>query len=136
MFIENIQYRTDSLSVINDLRTVLFSLYNNTSNIMNLQSIIERNINCKEIGYSNNDFAFVVKVYKSKDTHYPDTYYGIICNVFRDFVTSHEHEILKQLRCMHADADIILQSIYNNHHIMANLCHITCINDDIVYIKL
>ena len=136
MFIENIQYSTNMLSVINDLRRVLFSLYNNASYIMDFQEALNGNMNCKEIEYSHNDFAFTVKVNRGLDMHCPDTYYGIICNVFRDFISAHEHEVLRQLKCMYTDAYKILLSIYENHHIMANLCHITCFNDDIIYIKL
>lgn len=140
MFIENKQYRTDNLSVINDLRRILFSLYSNTSNIMNIQENICRYINCDEIEFSPNDFTFIVRVNRNQVNdnfkHCPDFYYSIICNIFKDFVASHEQEVLKNLRCLYADAYGILQSIYNNHHIMANLCHITCIHDDILFIKL
>lgn len=140
MFIENKQYRTDHLSVINDLRRILFSLYANASNIMNIQESICKHINCDNIEYSPNDFTFVVKVNRNQIDgnfrHNSDFYYGIICNIFRDFIISNEQEVLRNLRCLYADAYSILQSIYANHHIMANLCHITCIHDDILFIKL
>lgn len=142
MFIENRQYRTDNLSVINDLRRILFSLYGNVSNIENLENIISRNIECIDIEFSFCDFSFIVKIKKTAMKkirgfkHTPEFYYQIISNIFKEFVSSHEQEILQALRIQYTDPYSVLQILYAHHSIMANLCHVTCIHDNILLIKL
>lgn len=144
MFIGNNQYQTD-LGTINHIRCILFSnFYNDPNKIESLKEIISRNIECLGIEFSPAEFAFTIRIKKTAMRklkgfdHNPNYYYQTVSKIFSEFISAHEYNILMGLKITHPDNDPhqMLQYIYNNRSIMANLCYVTCISDNTLVIKL
>lgn len=144
MFIDNTQYQTD-LGTVNHIRCILFTIFYNDSTIIeSLKEFISRNIECLGIDFSPTDFAFTIKIKKTAMRklngfeHCPRYYYQTVSKIFSEFISAHEHKLMLGLKITHPDVDPyqMLQYIYNNQAIMANLCYVTCISDNILVIKL
>lgn len=142
MFIENVRFSTN-MTDINKIRYLLFTnFYNNSMYIEQLKEIINRHIECISVEYSSSDYTFTIKIKKTAMrklpgfVHNPNYYYHTIPNIFKEFISNNKQSILHVLRMMYNDPSQVLEQIYDNHFIMANLCHTTCIADNIVVIKL
>ena len=142
MFIDNKPYPSN-LTDVDNMRYILNNtLYKDTNAIESLKQIITRYIDCLGIEFSPVNFTFTIKIKKtamrkmSGFKHMSDYYYQTIPNIFREFISSHEQNVLQGLRTIYPDPYSALQYYYNNISILANLCHLTCISDNIVIIKL
>ena len=144
MFIENTQYQVD-LATVNNIRYILCTnIYCNPTTIASLEEIIRRNIDCLGIEFSTENFSFMVKIKKTAMrkikgfNHTPNFYYQTISKIFTEFISTYEQNILQAIKIKHPDVDPyqMLQYVYNNQAIMANLCHVTCISDNTIIIKL
>ena len=69
-------------------------------------------------------------------SHNPEFYYQFTSNIFKEFISTHEQKMLQVLKSRYEDPHQVLNYIYSNPYIMANLCHVTCIADNIIVIKL
>lgn len=145
MFIGGNQYQTNLVDV-NSVRYLLCTnFYSNPNMIASLEEIIRRNIECLGIEFSAADFSYIVKIKKTAMRkfrgfdHNPSYYYqAIIPKIFKEYISTHEQFVLQALRHAHPDKNPyqVLQYIYSNEVIMANLCHVTCISDNTLVIKL
>ena len=142
MFIDDKKYQTN-LADINSLRYLLFTnFYNNMSYIQNLTEIISKNIECLGIDYSAFEYSFTIKIKKTAMRrmhlfkHKPDFYYQIIPAIFNEFIKNNEQEVLKALSTRYDNPYRVLQYLYETPGFLANLCHLTCIDDNIIIIKL
>mgnify|MGYP003299239855 CR=1 FL=1 len=142
MRIEKTNYET-SLVDINNIRYLLFrNLYGNTAFIQSLTEIITRNIDCLGIDYSASEYTFTIRIKKTTMRkmygfyHDPNFYYSIIPNIFKEFIETHEPIIISILREKYADPFNIIQKLYMDHYTLSNLCHVSCISDNILVIKL
>lgn len=145
MFIGSTQYQTNLVDV-NTVRYLLCTnFYCNHSMIDSLKEIIYRNIDCLGIEFSVLDYSYTVKIKKTAMRklngfdHTPSYYYQtIIPRIFKEYLSTHEQAVIQAIRHAHPDKDPhrVLQYIYTNEAIMANLCHVTCISDNTLVIKL
>jgi hypothetical protein len=137
------QYQ-NNLADINQVRYILFTrFYNNAQHIENLRNIIAGTIECLSIDYVNTHFAFSIKIKKTAMrkryhgfNHNPIFHYKLIQDIFSKFIMVNEHELLNILACKYENPQDALLSIRNNPAIMANLAHVTCMDDNIIAIKL
>lgn len=145
MFIGSTQYQTNLVDV-NTVRYLLCTnFYCKHDMIASLKEIIYRNIDCLGIEFSVVDYSYIVKIKKTAMRkfkgfdHNPSYYYqAIIPKIFKEYLSTHEQAVIQALRHAHPDKDPyqVLQYIYSNEAIMANLCHVTCISDNTLVIKL
>ena len=144
MFIDNTQYQTNLVDVNNIRYLLCVNFYSNPNMITNLAEIIRRNIECLSLEFSAEDFSFMIKIKKTAMRklkgfeHNPSYYYQTIAKIFKEYISNNEQVILHALKCSIPDKDpyMILRYIYDNQDIMANLCHVTCIFDNTLIIKL
>lgn len=142
MIIDNRSYPTDLVDV-NNVRYLLFTnLYSDANALAGLAEIISKHIECLSIDYNASTYTFTIKIKKTAMRrlhgfkHDPNFYYQAIPDIFFDFITANQEKVLKALACTYANPTEVLNSIYVNKFIMANLCHVSCISDNIIVIKL
>lgn len=142
MYINDKSFDTNLIDV-NKVRYLLFThLYNNPASIDNLTSIIGKYIECLGINYDPNTFTFTIKIKKTAMRRIhgfkqdPSFYYIKIPEIFREFLSANEGVIMPALQQDYPNPKDVLNTIYLNYSIMANLCHVSCIADNIVIIKL
>lgn len=139
----NMHYQ-NNLSTVNDLRYILFTnFYNDINKIEVLKQTIMEAIECLSIDYIPNQFSFLIKVKKTamrKRYHgfvnNPIFYYNIIQSIFCRFVQLNENDILKILSNKYPNPNDVLLSFINNPAILTNLAMVTCMDDNVVMIKL
>lgn len=143
MFIDKVNYQTNLIDIQN-IRYLLFTnLYGNEAFINSLTGIITKHIDCLNVNYSATDFTYTIKIKKTAMRknhgfdHNPRYYYQIIPNIFREFFQINQTAILSVLSQKYANAQEIINSlITSNFYCLANLCQISCIDDNILIIKL
>lgn len=142
MFINNQLFETD-LANMNNIRYLFFiHLYCNSKCIKSLTDIITKHIECLSIDYSQTTYTFTIKIKKTvmRKIHGfkqdPNFYYLSIPNIFMDFIKANEQDVLSALSERYDNPYTVLDNLYSNPRLMANLCHVSCIADNIVYIKL
>lgn len=142
MIIDNRSYPTDLVDV-NNVRYLLFTnLYNDTNALSRLTEIIAKHIECLSIDYNSSTYTFTVKIKKTAMRrlhgfrHDPNFYYQVIPDIFSEFIAGNKDRILAALSSTYQNPSEVLNSIYMNKYIMANLCHMSCISDNIIVIKL
>ena len=148
MIIDGKLYPVD-LSTINSIRYFLYNnFYNNDESIYNLKSIISKYIECLSIDYNYNDYEFIIKIKKTamrKNSGFnnePTFYYSRISEIFKEFIGNYENSIKEYLRIQYSskyDSDYItniFNRIINDSNILANLCYVSCLGDNILVIKL
>lgn len=144
MFVNTTLYRTELLVDTNNIRYALITnLYSNPLYIDSIKEIISRYIECNNIEFNPLDYTFNVKIKKTamrknrEFRHNPEFYYPIMSNIFMEFISNNSQAIIDSLYPMYGDnANAVLNAICNNHSVIANLCYLTCISDNIVIIKL
>lgn len=142
MFIDNKLYSSNLIDIDNMRYILNNTLYRDMAAIECLKQIICKYIDCLGIEFSPSEFSFTIKIKKtsmrkiSGFKHMPDYYYQTIPSIFKEFISSHEQNVLQGLRTIYQDPYSALQYYYNNLSILANLCHLTCISDNIIIIKL
>lgn len=144
MFVNATQYHTDMLVDTNNIRYALcIGLYNSPSCIDSIKEIISRYIECNNIEFDPSNYSFSIKIKKTamrknRDfRHNPEFYYPIASNIFREFISNNSQAVIDSLSSIYGgNAAAVLDTIKNNHNVIANLCYLTCISDNIVIIKL
>ena len=144
MFVNTTQYDTPIMIDINKIRYILITnFYNDPSYIYSIKEIITKYIECNNIEFSLLDYAFNVKIKKTamrknRDfRHNPEFYYPIVSNIFMEFLSNNRQAIINALYPIYGDrSSIVLDIICCNHGVIANLCYLTCISDNLVIIKL
>ena len=144
MFVNATQYDTPIMIDINKIRYILITnFYNDPSYIYSIKEIIARHIECNNIEYNPLDYTFNVKIKKTamrknRDfRHNPEFYYPIVSNIFMEFLSNNRQSIINALYSIYGDnASVVLDIILHNHNIIADLCYLTCISDNLVIIKL
>jgi hypothetical protein len=142
MYIDDRDYRTD-LASVNNIRYLFFVyLYNDPAYIESLKDIITRHIDCLSIDYEPTEYAYVLKIKKTamRKIHGfnndPTFYYPIIDEIFREFMNTHRDKIVSILSIRYDDPNEAFNSVLDKDYTMANMCFISCISDNMVYIKL
>ena len=144
MFVNTTQYDTPIMIDINKIRYILITnFYNDPSYIYSIKEIITKYIECNNIEFSLLDYAFSVKIKKTamrknrEFRHNPEFYYPIVSNIFMEFLSNNRQAIINALYPIYGDrSSIVLDIICCNHGVIANLCYLTCISDNLVIIKL
>lgn len=139
---ENTQYQNDIID-INKIRYILFeNFYSNFDYIKVLTDIISRYIECLSIDYSTTTFTYTIKIKKTAMrrlhgfVHDPIFYHSKVADIFREFIHANEYEISLVMMKQYEEPLKVLNYIYNNPVLLANLCHVSCIADNILVIKL
>lgn len=143
MFIDNVNYKTD-LTDIQNIRYLLFlNLYGNKVYTDMLLNIISRHIDCLSIDYSPNEYTFTIKIKKTTMRKYhgfdhnPNYYYNTIHNIFKEFINQNSSVIEDILRSNnYSNPKEIINKFNNGIYCIENLCHVSCIADNILVIKL
>lgn len=142
MFIHGQSYQTE-LSNINNIRYILFTnFYSNPMYIESLKSIITKHIDCLSIDYDPVRYTFTIKIKKTSMrkvngfSHESIFYHNIISSIFEEFLKTHERDVLNILSCRYPEPGSALQYIYSMPGFLANLCLVSCMQDNIVCIKL
>jgi|GEM_PF-2225680 len=146
MNVNNKQYDIN-LTSINTLRYLLFTnFYSDRNYIDQMLNIIQANIECLDINFDPQFFTVTVKIKKTamrkmpKFKHEPNYYYIPIQNIFKQFIQANEVLVRAYLsRTLGNDmtaAQSYLNYLYATPSILANLCHVSCMADNILVIKL
>lgn len=143
MFIGTNQFDID-LSMINNIRHLIFTnLYSDTRYIQNLIDIISKHIEILGAEFNPNNYTITVnvkktsirKMYGARFKHEPNFYYQFISNIFAEFFNTNRDRIIEVLAGMYQDPYIVFNQIVTGPMI-GNLCHVTCLSDKILVIKL
>lgn len=146
MNVNNKQYNIN-LTSINTLRYLLFTnFYSDRNYIDQMLNIIQTNIECLDINFDPQFFTVTVKIKKTamrkmpKFKHEPNYYYMPIQNIFKQFIQANEVLVRTYLSRTLGDdmtaAQSYLNYLYATPSILANLCHVSCMADNILVIKL
>lgn len=146
MNVNNKQYNIN-LTSINTLRYLLFTnFYSDRNYIDQMLNIIQANIECLDINFDPQFFTVTVKIKKTamrkmpKFKHEPNYYYMPIQNIFKQFIQANEVLVRAYLSRTLGDdmtaAQSYLNYLYATPSILANLCHVSCMADNILVIKL
>lgn len=146
MNVNNKQYDIN-LTSINTLRYLLFTnFYSDRNYIDQMLNIIQANIECLDINFDPQFFTVTVKIKKTamrkmpKFKHEPNYYYMPIQNIFKQFIQANEVLVRTYLSRTLGDdmtaAQSYLNYLYATPSILANLCHVSCMADNILVIKL
>lgn len=145
MFIENDFYKTD-LTSTNSIRYALFTnLYSDPSCIQNLCDIISKYIDNLGIDFDPSNYMITVKIkktsirkmYGTKFIHRPEFYYQFIPMIFGEFFNNHKDKIIAILSANYPNPyDIFNKFISDSNVSMPTMCHITCLFDNVITIKL
>jgi len=144
MNVNNKQYDIN-LTSINTLRYLLFTnFYSDRNYIDQMLNIIQANIECLDINFDPQFFTVTVKIKKTamrkmpKFKHEPNYYYIPIQNIFKQFIQANEVLVRAYLsRTLGNDmtaAQSYLNYLYATPSILANLCHVSCMADNILVI--
>lgn len=146
MFINNKQYNVD-LTNINKLKYVIsVAICNSPEMIDQLMSIIKKYIEYLDISFDLSAFAIIVKIKKTamrkmyKFKHEPSYYYDFTRKIFLEFIQQNEQLILNRLATLDSNNDYVkakeyLNYVYGSPSILANICHVTCIGDNVLIIN-
>ena len=143
MFIGQNQFDVD-LSTINNVRHLIFTnLYLDGRYIQNLIDIISKHIESLGLEFNPNAYTITVnvkktyirKTYGARFKHEPDFYYQFISNIFIEFFNTNKNKIIEVLSTVYQDPYAIFNQIITSPMI-GNLCHVTCLCDKILVIKL
>lgn len=146
MNVNNKQYDIN-LTSINTLHYLLFTnFYSDRNYIDQMLNIIRANIECLDINFDPQFFTVTVKIKKTamrkipKFKHEPNYYYMPIQNIFKQFIQANEVLVRAYLSRTLGDdmtaAQSYLNYLYATPSILANLCHVSCMADNILVIKL
>lgn len=143
MYFQDHHYKAD-LADVNAIRTALHtSIYSNPVYLSELQSLISAALEVLSIEFNPNEFAIYTRIKKTGMRKFhgfrqsPDFYYQIIPHIFAGFISNHRCELINTLSSTGvSNATMVVESLCTNNQILANLCHVTCIADNIVIFKL
>ena len=143
MYFQDHHYKTD-LADVNTIRTALHtSIYTNPVYLTELQNLICAALEVLSIEFNPNEFAIYTRIKKTGMRKFhgfrqnPDFYYQITPSIFANFIANHRCELINTLSNAGVpNATMVVESLCTNNQILANLCHVTCIADNIVIFKL
>lgn len=147
MNVNNRQYDVN-LNDINRLRYLLFTnFYSDRNHINQLLSIFQNHIECLDIVFDPQLFTITVKIKKTamrkmpKFKHEPNYYYTPIQDIFKSFIQMNHAEVCAILERntnmdMPQSQAYLNTLLYTTPSILANLCHVSCMADNILVIKL
>ena len=135
-----------SLSGINNIRYCLYmNFYNDSTVIQDLINSIGMHIDCLGIDYDPITYSITIKIKKTamkklhgtRFVHNAIFYYDYISRIFSEMFIKNKDRIINILgSCGHQNPIEEFDNIIANNSSLANLCHITCLLDNIVVIKL
>ena len=142
MFINNNSYNTD-LKEINSLRYVFSMNYiRQNSYTDELCAIIGKHIESLSVDFDIISHRFAIKIKKTTMKripgfiHDPNFYYSKVADIFYEFIWSNKDEIYNDLISIGANPEDIFKSIEANRNILANICYISCIEDNIIFLNI
>ena len=144
MIIGNTAYSTTDLGDVLVFRHCIFNLFQNNNYIQQLKDIISRHIDCLEIRYDQCTFTFYIKIKKTAMrkchgfNHDPIFYYSKIQDIYKEFISCNENYIIPAVtQELHMTSpNEVSRLIYERSPMLANLCHVSCISDNVVVIRL
>lgn len=122
------------------LRNVLHFLYNSSNYFEEIKSYLSNCIDCNSIIYYPASFAIQFKIKKTSMkkiknfVHTPEFYYNTFINAFYTFIDNNRNTIYNLLKKV--NKEYILDKVDSNKLLLYNICNITCIDDDIIFITL
>lgn len=143
MYFQDHHYKTD-LADVNTIRTALHTtIYSNPIYMTELQNRISAALEVLSIEFNPNEFAIYTRIKKTGMRRFhgfrqnPDFYYQITPHIFASLIADHRCELINTLSNTGVpNATQVIESLISNHQMLANLCHVTCIADNIVIFKL
>lgn len=134
MIVNNNNYYTN-LANLNKMRYILFTnFFNRNECIQELTGYISTNIDNLSIDYDAIQYQFIIKIKKTgmrkiRGFHHASEFYynQIIPNIFRSFIQNHHTELCSFF------GGTIPEEVYTN---LSNFCHVSCLADNILVIKL
>ena len=112
-------------------------LYGNQLIILDLMDIIRTTIDPVSIEFDVATYSFFIKIKKTNMkknkgfTNIPEFYYGnFIIPVFLEFIQTHYNDIVN-LR-----DPFMTDMVISNPSALINICHVTCLSDNMVVVKL
>lgn len=138
MIINNNLY--ESYNNIGVLRKVLLeNFYTNPNCIQRLAIIIGETIECISLEYKNYIFFLKIKKTSIKKrikgfNNNSSSYYQDIISIFYKFINENRAAIYSALK--KEGCEDLLTQIDNNNNILASVCNVLCMNDNVVHIKL
>ena len=143
MFIGTNEFNID-LSLINNIRHLIFTnLYSDVRYIQNLVDTISRHIENLGMEFNPNNYTITInvkktsirKTYGARFRHEPNFYYQFISNIFTEFFNTNKDKIIEVISTVYQDPYTEFNQIATSPMI-GNLCHVTCLSDKILVIKL
>lgn len=142
MFIGTKEFDTD-ISKVNTIRELIFTGLYSEATVQNLMTTIYKHIDCLSIEFNPSTYTITAnvkktsmrKIYGARFRHEPNFYYQFIANIFAEFFTNHKEKIVELLATVYQDPYEVFDKIVCSP-LMSNLCHITCLSDKILVIKL
>lgn len=143
MYVQDHHFKTD-LADVNTIRTILHTnFYSNPSCISELETLIAGTIETLNVEFNPNEFAIYTRIKKTGMRKFhgfrqnPDFYYQIIPQIFATFISNHRSELIYALdNAGVLNATQVVENLLFDQQRLANLCHTTCIADNIVIFKL
>lgn len=143
MYFRDHQYKTD-LADVNTIRTALHTtIYCNPIYITELQNKICETLEVLGIDFNPNEFAIYTRIKKTGMRKFhgfrqsPDFYYQLTPHIFSSLIANHRCELINTLsNAGIPNATQVIEAAISDNHMLANLCHVTCIADNIVIFKL
>lgn len=142
MIIDKHSYETD-LTLVNEIRYILFTkVYNDITSIKSLTDVISHSIDCLSIEYDHMSYTFTIKIKKTSMrkihgfNHNPNFYYAVVSDIFKLFLDMNENTIVDALSVKFTDPIAIFVNLLHSPSKLSNLCHVSCISDNIIVIKL
>ena len=123
---------------VSQLRSILNShIYINQNNILGLIEIIRSSIDPVSVEYDANTNSIFVKIKKTamkkikEFDNKPEFYYSnLVVQIFSLFIRAHYGDLIAILNKDTLDAAL------NNPLVLLNICHITCLSDNVFTIQL
>jgi len=134
---------TSDMDIVTKMRYALFAnVYGPRCN--DLIGILSKHIISSNIGFDPNTFTISIKVKKtamnaiSRFRHQPDYYYQFIADAFYEFFMTYKEEIIAAWNntCVLYPGELILDYLINYKSLFTAMCHISCITDNVLIIKL
>jgi len=143
MYLQDHHYKTD-LADVNTIRTALHTtLYCNPIYLTELQNRIASHLDVLNIEFVPNEFAIYIRIKKTGMRKFhgfrqnPDFYYQITPQIFSGYIANHRSELVNTLSSTGVqNATQVIENLIVNNQRLSNLCHVTCIADNIVIFKL
>lgn len=134
----------EDLITISSFRYLLnTSIYNQIDAINDLSMIIGGYIDCLTMDYNNMNRVFTIKIKKTSMKkmysfqHNTAFYYNIIPSIFKDFLNKEKDSIIALLRTTCNNPIQTFNNIISKDNIiLSGLCEVTCVSDNIIFIKL